>query len=58
MPVLQVQDAIQLKYSQLSTSESLLQWTEQLTTFYLKSPRFIGHLECVLSLYVVFFSST
>ena len=36
----QVQDAVQLKYSHLSTSESMLQWTERLTTYYLKSPKY------------------
>jgi hypothetical protein len=34
-----VQDAVQMKYSHLSSSESLLQWTEQLTTYYLKSAK-------------------
>jgi tetratricopeptide (TPR) repeat protein len=33
-----VQDALQLKYSNLSSTDSMLQWTERLTTYYIKSP--------------------
>ena len=36
----QVQDALQLKYSNLSSTDSMLQWTERLTTYYIKSPKY------------------
>ena len=48
MLCLQVQGAVQLKYSHLSSSESLLQWTEQLTTYYLQSSRYVGYYMSIL----------
>ena len=48
----QVQDAVQLRYSDLSSSESMLQWTEQLTTYFLKSPK------CVYTIYDTMYMCT